>query len=183
MKINENVIMLILLFLGVRWYLRNRNELSNDLQAPVVVDPTLSSNTNWNDGYIHIFNQNGGDFYIDPNNNEITPTGTGVANFVIYNDQGEQVHTSSYYQTSGIAMPPVNQRGNIDIGYDTNGNFVYYLGLGSGIYDFNNNFTEVFRGCLDINDPNYNANAIYHVPQYDCFDYLANGGDGFYGIV
>ena len=48
------------------------------------------------------------------------------------------------------------------------------------MYDFNNDWVPVVRGCLDINDPNYNANAIYHVPQYDCFDYAANGGDGFY---
>tara|TARA_R100001163_G_scaffold33850_1_gene26169 strand:- start:1773 stop:2324 length:552 start_codon:yes stop_codon:yes gene_type:complete len=183
MKINENVIMLILLFLGVRWYLRNRNELSNDLQAPVVVDPTLSSNTNWNDGYIHIFNQNGGDFYIDPNSSEIATNGVAVANFVIYNDQGDQFHTGDYYLQSQIPLPPSGDYASYDIGWQINGNSVGYLQLPSGIYDFNNNFTEVFRGCLDINDPNYNANASYHVPQYDCFDYLANGGDGFYGIV
>jgi hypothetical protein len=183
MKIDKNIIMLILLFLGVRWYLRNRNSLNNNLQAPVVVDPTLSSNTNWNDGYIHLFNANGGDFYVDTNNSELLPNGTAVANFVIYDDQGDQFHTTSYYQFSGITMPPVNQRANTDVGFDTNGNSVSYIEVGGTMYDFNNDWVPVVRGCLDINDPNYNANAIYHVPQYDCFDYAANGGDGFYGIV
>ena len=131
MKINSNIILAILGFFAIRWYLGNRNKLDNNFQPQIVVDPTLSTTTDWHDGLIMITNNNGGNFYVDISENE----------------------------------------------YATNSNSAMLL---DGSYYDLSTFQEVYRGCLDINDPNYLSTNLYQIPSIDCANY--NGDNSYYNI-
>lgn len=171
MKINKDIIILILLFLAARWYLRNRNRLDNNLQPQIIIDPVLSSNTDWTDGLIMLTMNNSGNVYIDPNLMETTPDGSIVSGFTAYNDQGEQMHSNFWYIWQGL--DPSNAEIYFDIGWLIDGSNYQSVVIEGQHFDYNS-WEQVYRGCLDINDPRYVSNALYHAPQYDCQNFTTN---------
>jgi len=185
MKIKK-IIMLILLFIGVRWFLRNkssifagRNSLENNFTPEIIVDPNLSTTTDWHDGLIMITNNNGGNYYVDVSINEYATNSNFINNFIVYNDQQEIVHTRDYFTISGLPLPAANNYINIDNGFLADGSNYSAMILDGSHYDLIT-FQEVYRGCLDINDNNYLATNLYHIPSQDCFNY--NGDNSYYNI-
>ena len=163
MKINSNIILAILGFFAIRWYLGNRNKLDNNFQPQIVVDPTLSTTTDWHDGLIMITNNNGGNFYVD------------IALFY----KGGQDTARDYFTISGLPLPASNTYININNGFLADGSNYSAMLLDGSYYDLST-FQEVYRGCLDINDPNYLSTNLYQIPSIDCANY--NGDNSYYNI-
>tara|TARA_R110000803_G_scaffold104327_1_gene172519 strand:+ start:355 stop:894 length:540 start_codon:yes stop_codon:yes gene_type:complete len=179
MKINSNIILAILGFFAIRWYLGNRNKLDNNFQPQIVVDPTLSTTTDWHDGLIMITNNNGGNFYVDISENEYATNSNLVNTFIVYNDQQQVVHTRDYFTISGLPLPASNTYININNGFLADGSNYSAMLLDGSYYDLST-FQEVYRGCLDINDPNYLSTNLYQIPSIDCANY--NGDNSYYNI-
>ena len=169
MKINKNVLIIVAILLFL-WYRRNNNK-------KIQTNTGLSSTTNWNDGLIMLTMNNRGNVYVDPNTNETLNDGTVTNSFSVYNDQGEKMFSNYWYLMQGLDQTPAEVW--FDNGWLANGTPYSAVQIDSQYFDMNT-WEEVYRACLDINDPNYNAAAMYHAPEFDCAHFTNNAA---YNIV